>query len=624
MNEYGRMIGMATTTGAVLLNQQEAPAPYELQDLLILEDNAGNIYPVEVTETLAFGECEPSTISGIVQGESTLHLDGIKKDEPVYIAKVTSLKDLSTPIPPNATVRKPSFAEIQSHIIYADVNKSFHLGVVKGTEGLQSELPADLQAVSPMWDGDKQTVVPQEGVPFMYDYTSLKEYPHIGLFGSSGSGKSFGMHSMLEEFMKKRIPGVILDPHNEGVFKKTMAGLPADKQEAFAGQYETYKIGYNVGIPFSQLNVEDLYYLLEFVGGVSDAQRSALDAIYERGDTFSHLKSKLDALKTAFDYFDTPKWNREPKNEDAFRSAQPDAALIYDTVNKRVPNVAVIDALNWRIEMLEKTDVFDEKAGISGVEGSIRNGRLAIIQGSIRKLQMVSAYMIRTLYGKRRAYVDSKDNYHGHNEFFPPFIIGGDEFHNFAPNGHSNPTGRVIREIAKEARKYGVYLIVSTQRTSAIDEDVFAQLNTKFIYRLNTFTDIELTSREANLTPEQTSQLPKLLRGHAFVVNPKIPRTMLMKFRTTLTEPSNIEDPFEELAENINTASSDIMTLLEVIASRSPIRVTDIPKRILPILKDEMERTVSFEETIEALDQMVKMGLIKKEKSPMGMEYKKV
>lgn len=619
MNDLGKVIGMSNTDMVVLLNQQEKPAPYEMQDLLVLEDEVGEIYPVEVTHTMAFRHFEHKAIEDIANGAS---IEGIKEDEPIYLAKARSLRDLMSPIPPNALVRKPTFQEIEEHLIYADEDNSFQLGIIKGTQRIHDDLPEHLTNVAPMWDDNKKTVTPQKGVPFLYDYSSLREYPHIGLFGSSGSGKSFGMHAMLEEFMMKRIPGLYLDPHNEGVFKKTMNGLPKEKQEEFSGKYEIFKVGRDIGIPFSELSVNDLYYLLEFVGGVSDAQKAALDAIYERGDSLSYLETKLEHLKIAFDYFDAPKWNREEEESD-FRTENADAAKLYDRVNSRVANVSVVDALSWRLAMLEKTKVFDEKNGILGVEQTIKSGRLAVVQGSISKLQMLSAYLIRTLYGKRRAYVDSKENLGSNQTFFPPFIVGGDEFHNFAPSGYSNPTGRVIKEIAKEARKYGVYLVISTQRTSAIDEDVFAQLNTKFIYRLNTFADIELTSRESNLTEEQTKQLPKLLQGQAFVANPRIPRTMLVKFRTTYTEPSNIDDPFAELEEHLENTNSDVIDVLKVIINSRPIRVTDIPKKILPILKDELKRSVTFDECIDALDQMVDLRLIKSNKSPMGVEYKK-
>lgn len=623
MNKLGIVIGVSQTDEVVLLNQQDQPAPYELQDLFVLEDDAGNIYPVEIAKTFAFGEFEPETIQGIIHGESTKHLPGVQKDKPVYVAIATSLRDLTTPIPPNAKVRKATFEEVEEHIIFADVDNSFHLGTIKGTENLLSELPEELSDVAPMWDGDKNTVVEQDGVPFMFDYMTLSEYPHKGLFGSSGSGKSFGMHSMIEEYMKKRIPGIYLDPHNEGVFEKTMKGLPKHHQEEFKGKYKVFKVGQNIGIPFSKLNVGDLYYLLEFAGGISDAQRAALDAVYERGDTFSHLMDKFDKLKEAFDYYDLPEWKRS-MTEEEFKDLHEDAALIYEKSKKRVANVSVVEALTWRLLSLESRDVFDEKNGIDGVVSTIKSGRFAMIQGSISKLQMISAYLIRTLYTKRRQYVDSKDSLTRKFEAFPPFVISGDEFQNFAPNTeYSNPTGRIIREIAKEARKYGVYLIVSTQQTSAIDPAVFAQLNTKFIYRLNSQEDIELTSREANLTAEQAKQLPKLQRGHAFVVNPKIPRTILMKFRTTFTEPSVIENPFDELVDMFDHTTSDLTDTLEMYLGSSNIRVTDIPKRVLPILTDELDRSIALEEVLNALEEMADNGVIKKIKSPMGVEYRK-
>ncbi|WDU82706.1 helicase HerA domain-containing protein [Caloramator sp. Dgby_cultured_2] len=48
----------------------------------------------------------------------------------------------------------------------------------------------------------------------------MNQYPHIGIFGGSGSGKSFGMRVILEEIMKLNIPTVVLDPHYEMDFSK--------------------------------------------------------------------------------------------------------------------------------------------------------------------------------------------------------------------------------------------------------------------------------------------------------------------------------------------------------------------------------------------------------------------
>ena len=624
MNKYGQIIGMTMTDEVVLLNQQDKPKPYELQDLFVLEDEFKNIYPVEITKSVAFGDFELETIQGIIAGESTLHLEGVDKSKPVYVGWAKSLKDLTTAIPPNSIIRKATFDEVKEHIIFADVDKSFHLGTIKGTENMLSELPGELKNIAPMWDGERNTVTEQDGVPFMFDYMTLSEYPHKGLFGSSGSGKSFGMHSMIEEYMKKRIPGIYLDPHNEGVFEKVMNGLPKEHQQEFKGKYKVFKVGHNIGIPFSKLNIGDLYYLLEFAGGVSDAQRAALDAIYERGDTFSYLMDKLDKLKEAFDYYDLPEWKR-PMTEEEFKDLHEEEALLYEKSKKRVANVSVIEALTWRLLSLESRDVFDEKNGIDGVVATIKSGHFAMIQGSIGKLQMISAYLIRTLYTKRRMYVDSKDNFSRKHEQFPPFVIAGDEFQNFAPNSeYSTPTGRIIREIAKEARKYGVYLIVSTQQTSAIDPAVFAQLNTKFIYRLNSQEDIELTSREANLSPEQTKQISKLPRGHAFVVNPKIPRTILMKFRTTFTEPSVIDNPFDELQDMFKDNSSDIKDVLNFMLDSRPIEVASLPSRVLKVLKDELGRSVGAAETIKALDEMVEGGTVERLTSPVVTYRKKV
>lgn len=66
--------------------------------------------------------------------------------------------------------------------------------------------------------------LPQKDVPYVLDLRAMHQYPHMGIFGGSGSGKSFGMRVLLEELMEKNVPGVVLDPHYEMDFSQAAEG----------------------------------------------------------------------------------------------------------------------------------------------------------------------------------------------------------------------------------------------------------------------------------------------------------------------------------------------------------------------------------------------------------------
>ncbi|MDG2769724.1 DUF87 domain-containing protein, partial [Vibrio parahaemolyticus] len=70
----------------------------------------------------------------------------------------------------------------------------------------------------------------------------MHHYPHIGVFGGSGSGKSFGLRVFLEELMQKGIPTIVLDPHFEMDFSDTPEYLKEEKKD-FKGSFKCLQVG---------------------------------------------------------------------------------------------------------------------------------------------------------------------------------------------------------------------------------------------------------------------------------------------------------------------------------------------------------------------------------------------
>lgn len=68
-----------------------------------------------------------------------------------------------------------------------------------------------------------------------------------------------------------------------------------------------------------------------------------------------------------------------------------------------------------------------------------------------------------------------------------PLLVACEEAHRYAPSDPANgfwPTRRAISRIAKEGRKYSVFLGVITQRPADLDETILSQCNTVFAMRL--------------------------------------------------------------------------------------------------------------------------------------------
>lgn len=70
-----------------------------------------------------------------------------------------------------------------------------------------------------------------------------------------------------------------------------------------------------------------------------------------------------------------------------------------------------------------------------------------------------------------------------------PLMIVLEEAHLFLPEGGNSPAHRTIGKIAKEGRKYGVGMVIVTQRPGEVDSTVVSQCGTMIAMRLTNGTD---------------------------------------------------------------------------------------------------------------------------------------
>ncbi|WDC85069.1 ATP-binding protein [Caloramator sp. mosi_1] len=191
-------------------------------------------------------------------------------------------------------------------------------------------------------------------------------------------------------------------------------------------------------------------------------------------------------------------------------------------------------------------------------------------------------------------------------DFFPPFIIAFDESHNFAPKGYDTPSKSIIKEIAQEGRKYGVFLILATQRPTLLDETVTAQLNTKLVFRTVRASDIATIKEETDITNEEAKRLPYLRSGDVFISSALFGRTVPVRIRLSHTTTSHTQNPFDEL---LSFRDKKYEEVYQEIEKYLPIYSTDY----LNILsKVNREKIKDIEDLKFYLDELTKRGFITK------------
>ena len=601
----GYIFGKSTSRYLNIIGQSE---PFIQNQYLIIEDELQGNVPCEVIETSIY----PMMVDSImpegcsVEFMKQLNLDANKV---TYLARVKVLKDLPYPLMPSSKVFKSTYEDIADIITNASVNDSMILGVIRGTESANYKLPDEISDIAPLWQNGK--AIGQIGIPFMMNHHKFKEYPHIGIFGSTGSGKSRALAVLCEELMNLNIPALAFDPHQELSFNGQMEGLSSKFIKDYSDKHKVFNIGVDVGIKFTDLDSNELIRLFDYVNKLTEPQANVIEVLYEKGDTFANLQNKINSLKKAFEMMDRPKREQEPLS--------PNEVILYSKCKDKVSGVATLQALSWKCTALENTRIFS--CGIEAVENSILNGKFSVIRGDISRLKMVSSYVINKLYLKRRCYAEWKPEYSTDKpDFFPPFFIVVDEAHNFAPADDKiySPTKTQLRTISQEARKYGVFLALCTQRPKAIDKTLVSQLNTKFIFRLNDVDDMNIARVEGNLTDEEVSMLPDLQSGNCYVSSAILNKTYPVRFRSSFTKAPHSVDPFTELDKYLKTIkSNDISTILEKFL---PIK-TDKIAQIHPSINQELNRIATIDEIIEGLNKLVQSNRATVKGTPFGKIY---
>ena len=114
-----------------------------------------------------------------------------------------------------------------------------------------------------------------------------------------------------------------------------------------------------------------------------------------------------------------------------------------------------------------------------------------------------------------------------------PFMLVCEEAHNYIPkNGGAEyfASKHSIERIAKEGRKYGLNLMVVSQRPSEVSETIFSQCNNFIVLKL---TNVNDQSCIKNLLPDNSASLvdvlPTLATGECLLVGDAVPLPAVVK-----------------------------------------------------------------------------------------------
>lgn len=607
-----KVLGLTGTSEVYLASNERN---FRINEFLLVEDKVKN-YIGEVVEANTFNRFMPFEKENDFVDQSVI--DSLYKlgydvnNEVIYLAKLRLLEEAMYPIMAGSSVRVPKFDEIKNLIIKSSPKDGLVLGVIKNTDDLYEHADEELKNIVYTFEnGERKN---QNDLPYIFNVSEFSQYPHIGVFGGSGSGKSFALRVIIEELMKKRIPTIVLDPHYEMDFKlKTY-----DEAPDYSSLYQSFLLGKDVGVDFKDLNVGEFKNLLNAAGAMTDAMDTSVDEVFKRGESLDSFRLRLSEILEALDRTeDALKMDMQTAelNGDAAEADRIKRLQGYQNKYSRKLNASSLKGISWRFRRLVQDNVFSSDS--EALEAALRSGKLISLKGSTRLLEVYSSYILKKFYYKRRAYMDAKLLGTNDEDYFPPFIIITDEAHNFAPKAFESASKPILKEVAQEGRKYGVFLILATQRITLLDDTIIAQLNTKFILRTVRESDISTIKEETDISSDDAKRLPYLTTGDAFISEASFGRTIFTRFRFADTKAIDKVNPFLELK---GETEDRMLAVFEEIKDILPISDFNLTREAARL--EKTVGTMSTEEFRDILERLAQDGYINKRTNPFGQnEY---
>ena len=338
------------------------------------------------------------------------------------------------------------------------------------------------------------------GVPATLDAGGFDR--HTFLCGQSGSGKTYSLGLVLERLLVETdLRVIILDPNSD--FAR-LGEVRAEADAQLAAGYAAAARGIVVRRAGNGLHLG--------IGQLDPSARAAaleLDPVADR-EEFALVDELLSAGGVTI--------------EELATSEAPQARAL----RLRAENLGVSRWQLWArgrpeslVEDVERRDV----------------RCLVVDLGSLstRAEQAVAAEAVLATLWRRRA--DRE-----------PVLVVIDEAHNICPQRPGDPVTTLVTDhavrIAAEGRKFGLYLLVSTQRPQKVHENVLSQCDNLMLMRMNSLADPGFIGEVFSFVPPRLLERARAFRqGEALVAGKIVSHPCFVRFGARIAEEGGSDVP---------------------------------------------------------------------------------
>lgn len=387
---------------------------------------------------------------------------------------------------------------------------------------------------------------------------------HCAVVGTTGGGKSFTVSKLIEALIKTGNKSILIDATGE-----------------YDGKYDGLK-NINIGVDgnifhYSQLTVDDLFYILkpstktqapklmeairslkivklldgkplEYKGEQIPIEDGILKKENARKSPYNHFYygnvSEIENGKADFDF---TKLNQQIAQECAY-----DKGTHWENIYNNDFSFCI--SLVSRINNLSNTPEFNQIFGFQEEkkESDITNSIESFIskENITENLLRLNLKDVKYDFQIRETLVNAIGKFllnKARNRDFEksPIVVLIDEAHQFLNKSikddyfDTKPLD-AFDSIAKECRKYGLFLCIATQMPRDIPRGTLSQMGTFIVHRLINFNDKEAISSACSTANKNTLDfLPILGEGEAVVTGVDFPMPIIMKFDKPVEEPNS-------------------------------------------------------------------------------------
>jgi DNA helicase HerA-like ATPase len=349
---------------------------------------------------------------------------------------------------------------------------------------------------------------------------------HLAIIAQTGAGKSYCAGVFIEELLDKGASIIVVDPHADYAFLPlTQSGEKYGRAEritvfrnpASTGRYSAKEVG---NLQLYEIAFQDLSFdeVCEVAGiredytKIREAVRVGVERLKEEGKHYlpNDLLASLEGIK-------------DDSEEERDLRAGAAGALKYI---RRLVNLKVFGLQSTSTESLLKpmhVSVID----LSGLE-------------DISMDYIASKILVDTF------------NVVANGDFSYPVFVILEEAHKFIPGGdRSTYSSSVINKIAAEGRKFGVFLLLITQRPSKVHPDSLSQCNSQIIMKLTNPQDQKAVAESSErVSQDLLNDLPGLNPGEAVVVGEVTKAPVMLRIRSRRTREGGADiDVVEKLRQ---------------------------------------------------------------------------